>query len=115
MIEFKSNCRIKVYSPPLHAILGALHSFHMQNSALCPLDIMVTSINDSNHMAGSRHYTDEAIDIRSNNFKPENKTKFVTEFEQYLNSLGTRKFTVLLEDLGIPNEHIHVQVRKGTK
>lgn len=73
-------------------------------------EIVITSINDGNHMKDSRHYTDEAIDLRSKNFPSrEDKRWFRAQLEAMLGP----KFRVLLEDEGLDNEHIHCQVRKG--
>lgn len=80
--------------------------------------ITITSVNDSNHMVGSRHFSDEAVDIRTKNFKDDKeKNQFIQLLSTRLNTnpeaLRGDAFTVLFEDANTPNEHIHVQVRKG--
>lgn len=84
-------------------------------SELCPAEIMITSANDSTHSAGSKHYYDEAFDVRSHNFDVAKKELFRTQLEDFLNSNSPCYFTVLLEYIGTPNEHFHIQVRRGTR
>lgn len=73
-------------------------------------ELVVTSISDSQHSPNSRHYRNEAIDIRSKNFPTrESKRQFRAFYEMLLGP----NFRVLLEAEGTPNEHFHAQVRKG--
>ena len=72
--------------------------------------ITYTSINDSTHVKGSRHYTNEALDLRSKNFRREHKPLF----REHLQSRLGPQFTVLLEHEGGTDEHYHVQVKRGT-
>jgi len=72
-------------------------------------DIVITSINDSRHSANSAHYRDEAVDIRCND-RPKAVDLYMVDKLRVL--LG-EQFLVLYEDVGTPNEHIHVQLRKG--
>lgn len=81
-----------------------------------PSEIWITSMNDSLHMKGSRHYNDEGVDIRSKNFPSKaSKLHFANRLESLLNSHPNdpNKFVVILENEGAPEEHFHVQVRKG--
>ena len=74
------------------------------------IEIVITSINDSTHSENSRHYRNEAIDIRSKNFPSrEVKRNFRAKYEEMLGP----KFRVLLENEGTENEHFHTQVKKG--
>jgi len=75
-------------------------------------EVVVTSANDSTHGAGSRHYTNEALDFRTKNFPSRDFTRW---FRRALEETLGPQFRVLLEDEGTPNEHLHAQVRKGTK
>ena len=114
MILFKDTVRIKRLTPDLKFILNKLDEFHKVFITICPSDVVITSINDSTHSERSKHYVDEAIDIRSKNFEAWNKNAFVLEFSRYLNLYYAEpKFTVLLEGLNTPNEHFHIQVKKG--
>lgn len=116
MVAFKSTVRFKKLTPALLWILNCVHKVsHMHQSFP---EIVITSVNDSKHMENSRHYTDEAIDIRTRNF-PDMMTKkvFINTLSRELNrspeALITDRFTVLHESIGTPNEHFHVQVNKG--
>ena len=71
--------------------------------------IVITSANDAKHLSNSKHYTDQAFDIRSKIFTKQKKAQFVKDLQVLLGP----KFTVLLESIGTDNEHFHVQVRKG--
>jgi hypothetical protein len=97
---------------------------HIENSALAaqaalgyPSVLVATSINDSRHVEGSKHYTDDAIDWRTKG--PAANTMGSTarkrRFRQRLSALLGDRFTVLLEGLGHPYEHIHVQVKQGER
>jgi hypothetical protein len=107
-IAFKENVRIKIYSRAIREILDAL--FELQNLYDWLPDLVVTSCNDGTHKPGSRHYTNEAMDVRSKNFKSnKEKRDFVNALQTYLGS----KYTVLFESEGMDNEHFHIQVKKG--
>jgi hypothetical protein len=71
-------------------------------------NLIITSANDSVHAKNSRHYTNEALDLRTHNLQsPE-------EVQMILKSKLGHKFTVLYEYPGLPNAHIHMQPAKGT-
>lgn len=72
--------------------------------------IVITSANDGTHAQGSRHYTNEALDVRTKSFRSSaDKQVFRAKLSADLGD----QFTVLLEDEGGPSEHLHIQVRKG--
>ena len=109
MILTKSGVKLKNITPALVWMIYRLEQFNRVMRGF-PTNLTITSINDSKHMEGSRHYTDEAIDIRSHNFEDEaQKLNFILRFGDLLGP----KFTILLENSGKPNEHFHVQVKKG--
>lgn len=108
-IHFKEGVRIKRWTLALEEILNAIRIVQERYDWV-PEIVVITSINDSNHMLGSRHYKDEALDIRSKNFK-ESIDKLM--FQSVLGDELGPKFTVLFESKGTPNEHFHVQVKKG--
>ena len=70
-----------------------------------PYTMFVTSGNDSTHRRGSKHYTDEALDFRTKHLPSRVKQLLVAAVKQRLG----RHFDVILEDLGKPNEHLHVE------
>jgi CRISPR/Cas system CMR-associated protein Cmr5 small subunit len=117
-MKFKHSVRIKQYTPALAWMLYQIEKCeHMHQSFP---EIVITSINDSSHMEGSRHYTGEAVDIRTHNF-PDMiaKNTFVNTLLYMLNNnfeASVRdRFSILHESVGTPNEHIHVQVKRGQK
>lgn len=108
--------RIKTYTPALHWIFTCLNSIAMMPDPETPSELIITSINDSVHMKNSRHYLDEAVDLRSKSFPTRNaKLHFVERLSSLLNCHqdDPSKFTVLFENEGAPEEHFHVQVKKG--
>ena len=108
IIQFKDNVRIKRWTPAIATIIDTAEVL-MNRYPWIP-ELTVTSCNDSQHLPTSKHYTDEAIDIRSKNFNDDtDKRLFATSLQEML---GPR-FTVLLENFGTFNEHFHIQVKKG--
>ncbi len=65
-------------------------------------DVVITSGTDGTHMPTSKHYTGEALDLRTSNM-----TDPVAFGVQLGKALGP-SFRVLNE-----KDHLHVQVRKG--
>lgn len=63
-------------------------------------DMMITSGNDSRHMPGSKHYTDEALDFRT---KTLTKTQQRALADTVQRRLG-RHYDVVLE-----SDHLHVE------
>ena len=116
MIAFKAGVRLKKINKALTFMLNVILHSHELSTRVPPV-LVITSINDGRHSKNSRHYTDEAIDLRSKNFPSKNsKIRFRKRLEEDLNSFSgysTPKFRVLLERLGNPNEHFHIQVKKG--
>jgi len=104
----KPSVRVVAFTPALLRILSELDAICREDGPW-PTELVITSINDSTHMKGSRHYTNEAVDIRTHNFS---KREYRQMFREHLqNKLGPQ-FTVLLEAEGGENEHIHAQVRR---
>jgi hypothetical protein len=73
-----------------------------------PKDLMITSASDGTHMKTSRHYTYEALDLRCKDMVPSVKQAFISNLKVELGEA----FTVLLEDEGKANEHLHLQPKK---
>lgn len=110
MIWFKDGVRIKRYSKAIHKILSVLNSIESVHDDDWPTEIFITSINDSQHGVGSKHYKDMAIDVRSKNF-PSRQAK--DRFVKFIADTLGENYTVLFENEGTDNEHYHIQVRKG--
>jgi hypothetical protein len=102
-VTCKSSVRFKGFTPALLRMLRALH-------AVAPACV-ITSANDSTHSPTSRHYTNEALDIRTKDLPTEQaKRDLVAALRRELGSA----FTVLYEDPGGANQHIHIQPKRGT-
>ena len=90
-------------------LLRILTVIHEEAPAMkVPKTIFITSINDGKHSPTSRHYTNEAVDIRSRNFPSEfAKQKFAARIGR---RLGQMFYTVLEKK----PEHFHIQVHDRT-
>jgi hypothetical protein len=71
-------------------------------------DMLVTSGNDSQHMPGSRHYRDQALDFRTKHLTTPQKHALAAEVRRRLGA----HYDVILEAEGKPNEHLHVEYDK---
>jgi len=69
------------------------------------LDTVITAVSNGAHKEGSRHYSGEALDIRTKHAAGMQKN-ITLLVKQRLDPLG---FDVILEDLGKDNEHLHVE------
>lgn len=101
------------FTPALVHMLNVLLQMAQEGRDLVPgmpEDLVITSAHDSTHAATSRHYKDEALDLRSKSF-PHRAAKDL--FRMNLQSRLGPKFTVLFENEGQAQEHFHVQVKKG--
>ena len=85
-------------------VMGALivKSVYLRLDPQC--SCTVTSANDSKHSDKSLHYKGNALDFRTHDFTA-NKLYLVKEVKD---SLGIH-FDVVLEAIGTPNEHMHVE------
>jgi hypothetical protein len=73
--------------------------------------LMITSCRDGRHSSNSYHYKGLAADLRTRG------TGLSTQIrDDLVVALGHLGFDVILEDLGGPNEHIHMEydLRKAT-
>ena len=71
-----------------------------------PVDVLITSGNDSTHMTGSKHYTYEALDIRSKNFPS------VAAKQHFMDAVMKRLgsgYQMILENEGKVQEHFHLE------
>lgn len=110
MILFKENVRLKAFTPAIRYILEVLDDLNTEKIPNYPTDWTITSINDSTHMANSKHYKNLAIDLRSKNFSNE---IIKLEFCDRLTFALGLKFTVIYENPNTANQHFHIQVKKG--
>ena len=70
-----------------------------------PADLTITSGIDGKHMEGSLHGKGLALDFSTHHLPLGEKDRVVTELRQ---ALGP-DYDILLELLGEPNEHLHVE------
>lgn len=66
----------------------------------------ITSGNDSAHMPESKHFLGKALDFRTKHLT---STAHALAVRDKLRAALGPQFTVILEDFGQNNEHIHVQ------
>jgi hypothetical protein len=70
------------------------------------IELVVTSANDGKHMLGSKHFTNNAFDLRANNMTDEQQKKIAAELQEKLGSdyyVGAEFFA------NGSNDHIHVE------
>ena len=73
---------------------------------LLGVDLVITSANDGKHSPESLHYSGLALDMRIKHIgKVEDKKRAAT----FLTLALGDDYDVVLESLGKPNEHIHVE------
>ncbi len=96
-----------VYAPGLFRMLEALKTI----SAGIGHDLTITSAADGTHSGpADPHYTGNALDIRTKDLTPAQKTAVLAGLHAELDP----DFTMFLEAPNTPNEHIHCQRRVGT-
>jgi len=105
----KPTVRFKTFTPAMLRMLTALYS--VARGWTKSSTVVITSANDSTHGETSRHYKDEALDLRVHN-QPDDAA--VLELAQNIRTELGPAFTVLYEDPGGQNAHLHIQPRKGT-
>lgn len=113
LVTKNDSVTFKVFTPAMMVMLNKLFELSQYNRNWFVGALVITSANDGKHMKTSRHYKDEALDVRTHNWSvtPNRSKAFIMGWLQ--TQLGP-KFTVMLEDEGTPNEHCHIQVKKGT-
>lgn len=103
MLKFKDTVRLGEYFSP--QILLAIVVAEMLLKDL-GAECWVTSLDDSKHSVESKHYTGQAVDLRTKNLDEEQKTAFLIRMKGRLTQLG---FDVILEARNTDNEHLHVE------
>jgi hypothetical protein len=69
-------------------------------------ELVVTSLLDGVHMEGSKHHTGEAVDLRTHNvLKYVSLESLASRLRLYL----PRGYDVIIEHIGTPDEHIHIE------
>lgn len=68
-------------------------------------ECIITSVMDGKHKEGSLHYKGQAVDFRTKHLNMEEKVKITNEIGIALGD----DFDTVLEYVGLPNEHLHVE------
>ena len=97
-LKLKNNVR------PLSLVIAAA-VINSANEMKLDTNVFITSGNDSKHMPGSKHYSNEALDVRSKNFNISIRNKLI----KIINRRLGKNYQVIMEDDGKPNEHIHIE------
>lgn len=116
MIPIRTKSRAVTFTELTPALLHIFNTLSKLAPIDLPKELVITSINDGQHMVGSKHYTNQAIDLRSHNFANRDaRRRFRQRLEDALNAhpVSANRFRVLLESEGKDNEHFHIQVAKG--
>jgi hypothetical protein len=87
-----------VKTPAVVTIAAA--AVNAKNALLLQSDTVVTSGNDSHHMKGSRHYSDQALDLRTRDLTPAQIQAWAVEIRRRLGA----GYDVVVE-----SDHIHVE------
>lgn len=99
MLKIKSG--VQSGNPLLAAIIIA-ESIYTKYGYEC----VITSLNDGKHMQGSKHYTDDGVDLRTKNIsEPSHKELIKREITE---ALG-KDYDIIFEDRGGVNEHLHIE------
>lgn len=102
MIEVKAGVIFKELKPQIYILFPLLDSIFDYYNRIC----VITSAADGKHMKLSKHYQGLALDLRSRDFSNDQMKLSVL---QKLRDGAGPKYDVLLEHLGNPNEHFHLE------
>lgn len=89
----------------LHPVWGVAYPIIRDVFRDCGSRCIVTSANDGRHSANSLHYKGMALDLRTKHVEEPIKSLIVKKLVEQLGS----QFDVVLESLGLDNEHLHVE------
>lgn len=104
MIKVKTGVKPKMLVI-MAAVANVAHQMQDEHGSF-PREVLITSGNDGRHMLTSRHYSNDALDVRTKTFGTLGlKQQFVA---QVLARLG-RDYQGILESVGKPNEHAHFE------
>ncbi|SRR5579871_289580 len=107
VVKVKDGVQFSVIAPGGFRILGAID----KTAAAFPCDLYITSGCDGMHSGpNDPHHRGEAYDIRSHDLQPDVKAQVLALIQKLLGD----RFYAFLESPGTDNEHIHIQVKKGT-
>lgn len=90
--------------PRLEAAIERMDRLHIRVGAGRPT--FITSARDSKHAERSKHYSGQAIDIRTKDLSHDVKHRLEEALKEELG----KDYFVDLEAEGLPHEHIHIQL-----
>ncbi len=108
MLAALDTVRFTIIVPATIRLLTVLEQLS-RTSPSVPQPLVLTAGTDGVHADHSRHYSGEAVDVRTHNFRG---PVAVHAFQRELAAALGPQFTMLYENEGLPNAHLHVQVRK---
>lgn len=104
-IQIKGNVKLYDMQPQILLAINVAAVHYDNNSTNC----VITSMNDSgnSHRVNSLHAIGHAVDLRTKNLPLDSiaKSRFADDIRS---DLGPN-YDVLLENLGDPNEHLHIE------
>lgn len=106
MILCKNNVHFKRILSQTYSLFPVLEK--VWGMFAVDINIVITSANDSSHMARSLHYEDKAIDVRSMNLTDTQKRLILEQLKLQLD----QDYDILLENIGTNNEHFHIEFDK---
>jgi|SRR5271154_6801431 len=109
VVRVKDGVLFSVIAPGGFRILSAID----RSAQSVIYDLVITSGTDGEHSGpNDPHHRGEAYDIRTNDLGELDKQFILRQTMAYL---GTEQFYGFIEAPATDNEHIHIQVKKGTK
>lgn len=102
-VNVKNGVVFKELNPELLEMCGVVISCWPRKD----VTPVITSANDGLHMKGSRHYTNQALDFRTQSLRSRDEK---IEFHRRVKEALGPKFDVILEALEKSNEHLHIEV-----
>lgn len=99
-----SELKIKNTVRPRCLVIAAA-VINAANEMNLPVDMLVTSGNDSTHMKGSHHYTGNALDFRSKHLSNGEISSLLKIVRRRLG----KSYQAIVESIEKPNEHIHIE------
>lgn len=98
-MKWVNSCKFDKLHPAMILALIRAEEIYTQQGQ----EMWLTSCNDKKHMDGSKHYDGKAVDLRSHVLQNPSLVRMYIQ-----NAVGPQ-FTVLFEDEGTSNAHIHIQ------
>lgn len=103
MLRTYDTVRLKDLSPQMVLAAVVIEGIYRNEAGV---ECWITSANDRQHSAGSLHYKGQALDFRMHNVSGNRRQAVVAKIRA---SLSDADFDILWEDVGTPNEHLHIE------